>query len=59
MAISTIFLSFLEDCEVNDGTAEKPYANRSTQKYFGKKIAKMKAQKENMNDSTDELHEMR
>lgn len=43
VAIDTTFFCFLEDCEINDGTPEKPYANRYTQKYFGKRIRKLHA----------------
>lgn len=38
MAIDTIFLSFLEDSERNDGSPEKPYyMNKSLRKILGKK----------------------
>jgi len=38
MAIDTIFLSFLEDCERHDGTPEKPY-------YMSKKLSKILGKK--------------
>ncbi|XP_074034090.1 choline transporter-like 2 isoform X2 [Leptinotarsa decemlineata] len=38
MAVDTLFLCFLEDCERNDGSAEKPYfMSKSLMKIFGKK----------------------
>lgn len=38
MAVDTLFLCFLEDCERNDGSAEKPYyMSRNLMKIFGKK----------------------
>lgn len=46
LAIDTTFFCFLEDCEVNDGSSEKPYANRYTQKYFGKRIRKLREKHE-------------
>lgn len=41
MAIDTVFLSFLEDSERNDGSPEKPYyMNKSLRKILGKKNKK-------------------
>ncbi|CAH1236389.1 unnamed protein product [Diabrotica balteata] len=38
MAVDTLFLCFLEDCERNDGSPEKPYyMSKSLMKIFGKK----------------------
>lgn len=38
MAVDTLFLCFLEDCERNDGSAEKPYfMSKNLMKIFGKK----------------------
>ncbi|XP_057666374.1 choline transporter-like 2 isoform X2 [Diorhabda carinulata] len=38
MAVDTLFLCFLEDCERNDGSAEKPYyMSRNLMKIFDKK----------------------
>jgi hypothetical protein len=38
MAISTIFMCFLEDLERNDGSAQKPYfMSKSLMKILGKK----------------------
>lgn len=40
MAISTIFICFLEDLERNDGSAQKPYfMSKSLMKVMGKKNA--------------------
>ena len=58
VAISTIFLSFIEDCEVNDGSPEKPYANKATQKYFGKRVQKLKQKQKGISSSKTELREM-
>ena len=58
VAISTIFLSFIEDCEVNDGSPEKPYANKATQKYFGKRVQKLKQKQKGLSSSKTELREM-
>ena len=58
VAISTIFLSFIEDCEVNDGSPEKPYANKATQKYFGKRVQKLKQKQKGLSTSKTELREM-
>ncbi|KAJ8960452.1 hypothetical protein NQ318_013736, partial [Aromia moschata] len=42
MAVDTLFLCFLEDCERNDGTPEKPYyMSRNLMKIFGKKNKKI------------------
>ena len=51
LAIDTTFFCFLEDCEVNDGSPEKPYANRYTQKYFGKRVRKLQ-------EKFDDKHQM-
>ena len=45
MAITTTFMCFMEDSEANDGSEEKPYANRQTQKHFGKELQKLKSKK--------------
>ncbi|KPI95519.1 CTL-like protein 2 [Papilio xuthus] len=38
MAVDTLFLCFLEDCERNDGSAEKPYAmSKNLMKILGKR----------------------
>ncbi|RZC34922.1 CTL-like protein 2, partial [Asbolus verrucosus] len=38
MAVDTLFLCFLEDCERNDGSQEKPYyMSKNLMKIFGKK----------------------
>ncbi|KAJ8934587.1 hypothetical protein NQ314_013263 [Rhamnusium bicolor] len=38
MAVDTLFLCFLEDCERNDGSSEKPYfMSKNLMKIFGKK----------------------
>ena len=42
MAITTTFMCFMEDSEANDGSEDKPYANRQTQKHFGKELQKLK-----------------
>jgi choline transporter-like protein 2/4/5 len=41
MAVDTLFLCFLEDCERNDGSSEKPYyMSRNLMKIFDKKNKK-------------------
>ncbi|XP_044258638.1 choline transporter-like 2 isoform X2 [Tribolium madens] len=41
MAVDTLFLCFLEDCERNDGSSEKPYyMSRNLMKILGKKNKK-------------------
>jgi len=47
MAIDTIFLSFLEDSERHDGSAEKPY-------YMSKKLKKILGKKNKTDDSDQE-----
>ena len=43
MAVSTIFLCFLEDLDRNDGTPQKPYfMGKSLMKLLGKKNKKTK-----------------
>ena len=54
MAITTTFMCFMEDSEENDGTPEKPYANRQTQKHFGRELQKLNKKSGNK----DELREM-
>jgi len=50
MAVSTIFLCFLEDLERNDGTPEKPYfMDKSLMKLLGKKNKKQKSTKATTN----------
>ncbi|KAG7304022.1 hypothetical protein JYU34_010944 [Plutella xylostella] len=44
MAVDTLFLCFLEDCERNDGSVEKPYfMSKNLMKILGKKNKKPKA----------------
>ncbi|KAJ8977658.1 hypothetical protein NQ317_002460 [Molorchus minor] len=41
MAVDTLFLCFLEDCERNDGSSEKPYyMSKNLMKIFGKRNKK-------------------
>jgi len=47
MAINTIFLCFLEDCERHDGSQEKPY-------YMSKKLMKILGKKNKKEEDTDE-----
>lgn len=54
MAITTTFMCFMEDSEENDGTQEKPYANRQTQKHFGRELQKLNRK----SGRKDELREM-
>jgi len=42
MAVDTLFLCFLEDCEMNDGSAQKPYRmSKNLMKILGKKNKKL------------------
>ena len=47
-------MCFMEDSEENDGTQEKPYANRQTQKHFGRELQKLNKK----SGRKDELREM-
>lgn len=43
MAVDTLFLCFLEDCERNDGTPDKPYyMSKNLMKIFGKRNKSLK-----------------
>ena len=57
MAITTTFMCFMEDAESNDGTIEKPYANKQTQKHFGRELQKLRKSKDNRD--SESMREMR